>query len=137
MRVLAAHRNHEPPKASRPMSASASGFVPSSGAAVLILESLGSARERGARIHAEVLSGALNCGGHRRGGSMTAPNPEAVQRCVRAAVCAAAIRAEEIDAINGHLTGTMADPLEIRNWREALGVPADRLPWINSTKSLI
>jgi 3-oxoacyl-(acyl-carrier-protein) synthase len=137
MRVLAADRNHEPAKASRPMSATASGFVPSSGAGVLVLESLGAARERGARIHAEVLSGTLNCGGHRRGGSMTAPNPEAVQRCVRAAVSAAGIHAEDIDAINGHLTGTMADPLEIRNWREALGVPAERLPWINSTKSLI
>jgi 3-oxoacyl-(acyl-carrier-protein) synthase len=137
MRVMAADHNDEPAKASRPMSASASGFVPSSGAGVLVLEALDSARERGARIHGEVLSGTLNCGGHRRGGSMTAPNPEAVRRCVGDAVRAAGIRGEQIDAINGHLTGTMADPLELRNWRDALGVPVPRFPWINSTKSLI
>ena len=137
MRVLVANRNHEPEKASRPMSASAAGFVPGSGAGALVLESLESARDRGAHIYAEVLSGFVNCGGHRMGGSMTAPNPAGVQRCVREAIRLAGIRSEEIDAINGHLTGTMADPLEIANWHEALGLPIEKFPMINSTKSII
>ena len=47
--------------------------------------------KRGARIHAELLGGALNCGGHRGGGSMTAPNPESVRRCIRAALADAGI----------------------------------------------
>ena len=47
--------NDAPERASRPMSASAGGFVPGSGAGVLLLESLDSARARGARIYAEVL----------------------------------------------------------------------------------
>ncbi|MGD2067324.1 MAG: beta-ketoacyl synthase N-terminal-like domain-containing protein, partial [Gemmatimonadota bacterium] len=86
MRVLCRSHNDEPTRASRPLSASACGFIPGSGAAVLHLESLESARAREARIYGEVLGGGLNCGGHRRGGSMTAPNPESVQRCIREAV---------------------------------------------------
>jgi len=85
MRVLNRKSNDEPTRASRPMSATASGFVPGSGAGILILERLDSAVERGARIYAEVLGGHINCGGHRLGGSMTAPNPTGVQRCIRAA----------------------------------------------------
>ena len=137
MRVLASHHNDAPERASRPMSASAAGFVPSSGAGALVLESLEHAVARGARIHAEVLAGHLNSGGHRNGGSMTAPNPIGVQRCIRQTLAMAGIEPSAIDAINGHLTATMADPLEIRNWSAALGLPNDRFPWINSTKSLV
>lgn len=137
MHVMTTAHNAAPEKASRPMSASASGFVPSSGAGVLMLESLDSARKRGARIYAEILGGHLNCGGHRGGGSMTAPNPEGVQRCIREAVRSAGIQPSGIDAINGHLTATHADPGEVKNWQAALGRSPDRLPWINSTKSLI
>jgi 3-oxoacyl-(acyl-carrier-protein) synthase len=137
MRVLSKGHNHEPEKASRPLSATASGFVPSSGAGLLMLESLESARARGARIHAEVLGGAVNCGGHRMGGSMTAPNPEGVVRCVQAALANAGVAPAEVDLINGHLTATMADPTEVKNWSRALGrKPAD-MPWIASTKSMI
>ena len=39
-----------------------------------------------ANIYAEVLGGMVNCGGHRMGGTITAPNPEGVMRCVRGAV---------------------------------------------------
>ena len=137
MRVLCRNFNEEPARASRPMSASAAGFVPSSGAGVLLLESLDSALERGARIYAEVLGGALNCGGHRGGGSMTAPNPSGVVRCVRAAIADAAISPSEIDAINGHLTATGADPREVESWAIALEATPEQFPPIVSTKSMI
>lgn len=137
MRVLCANRNHEPERASRPMSASAAGFVPGAGAGLLLLESLSSARERGARIYAEVLGGQVNCGGQRGGGSMTAPNARGVRRCITDALRVAGISGADVDAINGHLTATMADPKELASWRDALGVEAEKLPWINSTKSLI
>lgn len=137
MRVLCRKFNDDPVSASRPMSASACGFIPGSGAAVLHLESLESARARGARIYAEVLGGALNCGGHRNGGSMTAPNPESVRRCIRAAVSDAGVHADEIDLINGHLTATQADPMEVANWAAALERGPDELPAIHSTKSMI
>jgi 3-oxoacyl-(acyl-carrier-protein) synthase len=137
MRVLCRTHNDEPERASRPMSASAGGFVPGSGAGVLHLESLESAEERGARIYAEVLGGALNCGGHRSGGSMTAPNPISVRRVIGQAIADAEIDREEIDIINGHLTATGADPNEVAAWADALEATPETFPVINSTKSMI
>jgi len=137
MRVLNSTRNEEPEKASRPMSASAAGFIPGSGAGFLLVESLESAEKRGARIYAEILGGALNCGGHRQGGSMTAPNPVGVQRCVQTALARAGLEPGAITAINGHLTATFADPVEINNWSRALGRGPDTFPFVNSTKSMI
>ncbi|MGI9589939.1 MAG: beta-ketoacyl-[acyl-carrier-protein] synthase family protein, partial [Myxococcota bacterium] len=137
MRVLCRGFNEEPEKASRPMSASAGGFIPASGAGVVLLESLESAQERGARIYAELMGGAVNCGGHRGGGSMTAPNPASVRRCVEAALENADVPAEEVGAINGHLTATSADPGEVRSWAAALGCTPETLPPITSTKSMI
>lgn len=137
MRVLARGWNEDPTAASRPMSASASGFVPAAGAGVLILESLESARARGARIRGEFLGGALVCGGHRGGGSMTAPNPEGVRRCISDALVDAQREAVEVDAVNGHLTATAADPREMRAWSEALGRKGSEMVPITSTKSMI
>ena len=137
MRVLCRKFNDEPEKASRPMSASAGGFIPGCGAGVLVLESLDSALARGARIRAEVLGVATNCGGHRGGGSMTAPNPSGVQRCIQAALADAALEPARIDAISGHLTATGADPKEIASWSRALGRGPAEFPVITSTKSLI
>jgi 3-oxoacyl-(acyl-carrier-protein) synthase len=135
MRVLCRKFNDKPEAASRPMSASAGGFIPGSGAGILVLEELSSALARKAHIYAEVVGTAITCGGHRFGGSMTAPSPRGVQRCIRTALASGNIDPKEIDYINGHLTATMADPLELANWSEALS--ADRLPYISSTKSMI
>ncbi len=137
MKVLNSKSNENPSAASRPMSASAAGFIPGSGAGILMLESLDSAVDRGARIYAEIVGGHVNSGGHRGGGSMTAPNPEGVIRCVRAALAMAQLEGSSVDAINGHLTATFADPKEIENWINALGVDPADFPLVNSTKSLI
>ncbi len=137
MRVLSRKFNDEPEKASRPLSASAAGFVPGSGAGVVVLESLESAEARGAPIHAEILGSAINCGGHRTGGSMTAPNPDGVRRCIQLALAAASIEAESVDALNGHLTATGADPREVESWSIALGRGPGELPPITATKSMI
>jgi 3-oxoacyl-(acyl-carrier-protein) synthase len=137
MKVLERRHNEKPTEASRPMSATAGGFVPGSGAGLLVLESLESAQARGARIYAEVLGGYVNCGGHRMGGSMTAPNPTGVRRCIQGAVAMAGIAPSSIDAINGHLTATFADPYEIGSWSAALDLPPAKMPLLHSTKSLI
>jgi 3-oxoacyl-(acyl-carrier-protein) synthase len=137
MRVLCRKFNDEPERASRPMSASAAGFVPAAGAGALMLESLDSAQERGARIHAELLGSFVNCGGHRGGGSMTAPNPASVQRCIRGALADAGLEGAAVDAINGHLTATGADPKEVGSWAKALDCSPETLPPITSTKSMI
>ncbi|MFN8626964.1 MAG: beta-ketoacyl-[acyl-carrier-protein] synthase family protein [Candidatus Binatia bacterium] len=137
MRVLCRAFNDAPQRASRPMSASAAGFVPGAGAGVVLLESLDSALRRGARIYAEVVGVAVNCGGHRRGGSMTAPNPDGVRRCIRAALADGSLQPDQIDAINGHLTATGADPNEVRAWAAALERTPENFPPIVSTKSMI
>jgi len=137
MKVLNSKFNDRPEQASRPMSASAAGFIPGSGAGLLMLESLDSAKSRNARIYAEIIGGHINSGGQRGGGSMTAPNPEGVVRCIRQAVLMAGISPRDINAINGHLTATFADPHEIKNWLRALEISAKSFPLINSTKSMI
>ncbi|WP_394749064.1 beta-ketoacyl-[acyl-carrier-protein] synthase family protein [Spongiimicrobium salis] len=137
MRILPRQYNEAPTKASRPLSASAAGFVPGSGAGALVLESLDSALSRGARIYAEVLGGAINSGGQRGEGTMTAPNSEAVQRCIIAAVKDAKIKKTDIDSINGHLTATAKDSLEIKNWSQALERSGNEFPFINSFKGSI
>lgn len=137
MRVCTYKHNEEPEKGSRPMSASASGFVPSVGAGALVLESLDSALSRGAKIYAEILGGNINSGGQRGLGSMTAPNPVAVQRCITEAMKSAGVKPEEIDTINGHLTATSKDSLEIENWAKALNRYGNDFPYINTVKSMI
>ncbi|MBJ2173440.1 beta-ketoacyl-[acyl-carrier-protein] synthase family protein [Aureibaculum sp. A20] len=137
MRVMTYKHNDSPEQGSRPMSAAASGFVPGSGAGALMLESLESALERNAIIYGEVLGGAVNSGGQRNGGTMTAPNAEAVQRCIKDAIDDANIDANDIDLINGHLTATIKDPDEIENWVTALNRAGTNFPYIQSTKSMI
>lgn len=136
MRVLNARSNDRPSEASRPLSAEASGFVPGSGGGALILESLASAKKRGAAIYAEWKGGALNAGGQRGSGSMTAPNNEGVQRCIKSALQDAALDASSIDLVAGHLTSTMGDVLEVKNWALALGRSSAEFPQINALKSM-
>lgn len=135
MRVCTYKHNADPEKGSRPMSASASGFVPGSGAGAMVLEELESALERKATIYAEILGGSINSGGQRSGGTMTAPNSIAVQRCIHQAVKNAGITAIDIDVINGHLTATSKDSTEIENWVSALDRSGKSFPLINSLKS--
>jgi 3-oxoacyl-(acyl-carrier-protein) synthase len=137
MRVCTFKHNNSPEQGSRPMSATASGFVPGSGAGALLLEDLKTALARGAKIYAEVLGGNINSGGQRGQGSMTAPNSTAVQKCIKDAVENAGIHPNEIDAINGHLTATSKDSLEIQNWCHALNRNGLNFPYINSLKSMV
>lgn len=134
MRILPHNFNNDPTSASRPMSATAAGFVPGSGAGALVLEDYDSAKERGANIYAEVLGGAVNSGGQRGGGSMTAANDTGVQRCIKKAIETSGISPGEIDVINGHLTATTRDATEILNWKTALGREKENFPYINSLK---
>ncbi|HYM93607.1 MAG TPA: beta-ketoacyl-[acyl-carrier-protein] synthase family protein [Chitinophagaceae bacterium] len=137
MRVLSRKFNDQPEKASRPMSLSAGGFVPGSGAGALVLEDLDFALARNAVIYAEILGASNNSGGQRNGGTMTAPSPEGVVRCIQEAIAGANINVQSIDLVCGHLTATIADKLEIQNWVQALGRKGDNFPLVNSLKSMI
>ncbi|OKS88885.1 beta-ketoacyl-[acyl-carrier-protein] synthase family protein [Mucilaginibacter polytrichastri] len=137
MRVLSRKFNDQPERASRPMSVTAGGFIPGSGSAALVLEDLDYAIARGAKIYAEVLGGSTNSGGQRGGGSMTAPAPAGVIRCIEESIRLAGIKPEQIDLISGHLTATLADKFEIQNWSTALKRAGDDFPFVNSMKSMI
>lgn len=137
MKVCTYKFNDTPEQGSRPMSASASGFVPGSGAGALVLEDLETALQRGAKIYAEVLGGNINSGGQRGLGTMTAPNPDAVKKCIENALLNSGVQATDIDAINGHLTATSKDSLEIQNWTESLQLKGHDFPYINSLKSMV
>jgi 3-oxoacyl-(acyl-carrier-protein) synthase len=136
LRVLCRNYNGTPTEASRPMSKTAAGFVPAAGAGVILLEEYETAVERNAKIYAEIIGTALNSGGQRNGGTMQAPGSIGVQRCLTQGIQDAAINPNEIDSICGHLSSTMADPMEIKNWVTALGRKGKDFPYINSLKSI-
>ncbi|MGJ8684249.1 MAG: beta-ketoacyl-[acyl-carrier-protein] synthase family protein [Nonlabens sp.] len=136
MRILPTSYNDQPENASRPFSNDAAGFIPGSGAGAIVLEELESALERGATIYGEVIGGALNSGGHRADGSMTAPNGTAVQRCIKQALSDAKIEENDVQAINGHVTATGKDAYEVANWVKALELKESK-PYLNSFKSSI
>ena len=137
LHALTRNSNDHPDKASCPMSNNASGLVPGTGAAVMVLEELEVALKRKAKIYAEVKAGFSNAGGQRNKGTMTLPNPEGMKRCIQKVLKLGRVDANEIDLISGHLTSTVADPIEIKAWSDALGRKGIRFPYINSLKSMI
>ncbi|MBC7418962.1 MAG: beta-ketoacyl-[acyl-carrier-protein] synthase family protein, partial [Pedobacter sp.] len=137
MKICPYQFNENPEQGSRPFSATARGFIPGAGAGALVLEDLDTALERGAKIYGEILGGHVNSGGQRGLGSMTAPNPTAVKRCITKALESAKISPQEVEVINGHVTATAKDGLEVLNWKQALERDKENFPFINSIKGMI
>jgi 3-oxoacyl-[acyl-carrier-protein] synthase II len=128
-------RNTEPEKASRPFSRDRDGFVMAEGAAALVLESLESARARGAAI----LGIVAGCGESADAFHRTRSNPDGstIIGAMRAALQDAGIDADDIDYINAHGTGTPEnDKLEALACNAVFGERMTRLP-ISSNKSII
>ncbi len=123
----------EDPSAScRPFSKDRSGMVLGEGAAMLVLEPWDRAKARGAEILGEILGyGQSNDAGH-----ITRPSVEGQAAAMKAALCAAGIDRQEVDAINAHGTGTLAnDRTETAAIRAVFGERADRVP-ISATKAI-
>jgi 3-oxoacyl-[acyl-carrier-protein] synthase II len=128
-------RNDEPEKASRPFDRARNGFVLGEGAGVLLLETLDSARERGAFIHAEI-SG-YGCSFDAHGISEPHPEGRGAYQAMSRALHDAGLTPESIDAVNAHGTSTSKnDPVETLAIRRLFGEKAKEIP-VSATKSMI
>jgi 3-oxoacyl-[acyl-carrier-protein] synthase II len=125
-------RNDEPERACRPFDAERDGFIMGEGAALLVVEELGHARARGARIYGEILGyGTTNDAFH-----MTAPLPDGTQaaRSMTLALANAGIHPREIDYVSAHGSSTtLNDKTETLALKRVFGDYAGCLP-ISSTK---
>ncbi len=124
-----------PQTASRPFDRRRNGFVHGEGAAIVVLEALDAARERGAPILAEVLGIGLSADAHH----ITAPPDDGygATLAMRRALRTAGIQPAEVDYINAHGTSTpIGDLVETRAIREVFGRGAYDIP-VSSTKSML
>ena len=126
--------NEDPAAASRPFDARRDGFVMAEGAAILILEEMGHAVARGARIYAELSGFATTNDAHH----MTAPHPEGrgAARAMRLALLDAGLTSEEIELVNAHGSSTpLNDRIETRAIKDVFGERAHRIP-VSGTKGM-
>lgn len=126
--------SNDPDKASRPFDKDRSGFVMGEGAATLVLETLESAHERGARIYGEITGYATTSDAVH----ITAPdaNGEGAMHSMRIALEDAAINPEAVDHINAHGTSTpLNDKVESIAIRRLFKDHADAIS-VSSTKSM-
>ena len=133
MGVLAEH--DDPTQASRPFDANRSGFVMGEGAAMLVLERLSHARDRGAPIYAEVLGGRMLSDG-RHVTSLDAGSNSLVE-LIDGSLRRAESRRTDISYVNAHGTGTKQnDVMETHGIRRALGRAADSI-CVSANKSML
>jgi 3-oxoacyl-(acyl-carrier-protein) synthase len=134
MRALST-RNDEPERASRPFDAGRDGFVLSEGAGVFVLEGLERARNRGARIRAEVLGHASSSDAFH----VAQPDPEGegASRAMEWSLKEAGVEPSDVDYINAHGSSTpISDPTETLAIKRVFKECGYEVP-ISSTKSMI
>lgn len=127
MGALSTKYNNEPETASRPFDTDRDGFVISGGGGMIVLEELEHAKQRGAKIYAEIVGYGATSDGY----DMVAPSGEGAQRCMRQAMSTITGR---IDYINAHGTSTpVGDVAELKAIAAVFGKD---IPPVSSTKSL-
>lgn len=123
-----------PERASIPFDKDRNGFVIGEGGAILVMESLESAQQRGANILAEVVGYGSTCDAYH----ITSPDPEGEgpSEAMKLAVEEAGINKEEVSYINAHGTSTgLNDKYETLAIKRAFGETAYKIP-VSSTKSM-
>jgi len=127
-------RNNEPERASRPFDKDRDGFVMGEGCGIAVLEELGHAMKRGARIYAEVAGYGMSGDAYH----MTAPAPsgEGAAMCMKLAIQDGGFGPEDVSYINAHGTSTeLNDKIETLAIKNLFGRQAYKIP-VSSTKSM-
>ncbi|MDQ3749282.1 MAG: beta-ketoacyl-[acyl-carrier-protein] synthase family protein [Acidobacteriota bacterium] len=120
------------PDTCRPFSKDREGMILGEGGAMLVLETLESAEKRGAEILAEIVGFGMSADASH----ITKPEQSGAERAMKLALADAHVSPEQVDYINAHGTGTLAnDPMETAAIRGVFGAHADKLA-VSSTKSL-
>ncbi|MEU6092019.1 beta-ketoacyl-[acyl-carrier-protein] synthase family protein [Streptomyces sp. NPDC047085] len=128
-------RNDEPVTASRPFDRTRNGFVLAEGSAMLVLEELNHARERGAHIYAEIGGWGVRANAYHMTG-LRAEGPE-LATAIEVALRMAGRVPEQVDYVNAHGSGTKQnDRHETDAFKRSLGDHAYRTP-VSSIKSMI
>jgi nodulation protein E len=120
------------PDTCRPFSKDRSGMILGEGGAMFVLEEMERARERGAKIYAEICGFGMSADAHH----LTMPLAEGAARAMKGAITDAGLAAEEVGYINAHGTATMAnDAMESQAIRLVFGEHTDNI-YVSSTKSM-
>lgn len=127
-------RNEAPELASRPWERDRDGFVLSDGAGVVVLEEYETARQRGARIYAELVGSGMSGDAYHI--TMPPEDGEGARRCMVNALRSAQLNPDQVDYINAHGTSTqVGDKVETLAIKKTFGDYARRLA-VSSTKSM-
>jgi 3-oxoacyl-[acyl-carrier-protein] synthase II len=127
-------RNTAPQRASRPFERDRDGFVLGEGAGIVVLEEYAAARQRGARIYAEMVGYGMTGDAYHM--TMSDPHGRGVVHCIQRALADAHLRPEDVDYINAHGTSTRYnDTHETLAIKQALGAHAAHVA-VSATKSM-
>ncbi len=119
------------PEKCQPFDKNRKGMIPGEGSGILILETLESAQKRKAKIYAEIMGYGLSCDAFH----MTNPQVEGVSKCMQNALERTGIKADEVDYISAHGTGTrLNDKAECAAIKQIFG--ARKIP-VSSIKSML
>jgi 3-oxoacyl-[acyl-carrier-protein] synthase II len=126
-------RNDQPEKASRPFDKDRDGFVPGEGSGILILEELGHAKKRGARIYAELTGYAATADAYH----ITNPSGKGAERAMKLCLEDAGLNPEDVQYVNAHGTSTpVGDIAEVKAIKTVFGEHAKKGLMVSSTKSM-